>query len=230
MSGNPAAKTANRRGRRPSTSATELEKVAFALFEQHGFEATTVEDIATTAGITKRTFFRYFESKNDVVWGSFSDQLRVMRERFARCPDDQPIMDAVRTVVVDFNRFDADQVPWHRKRMELILRVPALQAHSTLRYREWRAFVAEFVAMRLGLPVGDLIPRSVSYAALGVAISGYEYWLAEPDADLTQILDCAFKSLATGFALPHETNGHRTTIAAPHDERTTRDAAEPKVH
>src|SRR5690348_560129 len=127
-----------RAGRKPSTSADELERVAFELFEQRGFDDTTVEDIAAAVGVSKRTFFRYFESKNDVVWGNFSDQLQAMRDLFDRCPPDQPIADAVRTVVVEFNRFDPAQVPWHRKRMELILKVPALQAHSTLRYQEWR--------------------------------------------------------------------------------------------
>src|SRR5579863_5655824 len=53
-------------GRRRVTSQAELEHIAFDLFEANGFEQTTVEDIATAAGIGRRTFFRYFPSKNDV--------------------------------------------------------------------------------------------------------------------------------------------------------------------
>ncbi|WP_297618761.1 mycofactocin system transcriptional regulator [Nocardia sp.] len=195
------AEQVNRRGRRRSTTAADLERAAFDLFDRHGFDATTVEEIAAAAGISKRTFFRYFESKNDVVWGSFSEQLTVMRERFGRCPEDQPIMDAVRTVVVEFNRFDSTQAPWHRKRMELILGVPALHAHSTLRYREWRDVVAEFVGGRLGLPVRELLPQSVAHAALGVAVAAYEHWLSGPEVELTDVLDRAFRNLATGFAV-----------------------------
>ncbi|MFE3000553.1 mycofactocin system transcriptional regulator [Nocardia sp. NPDC059246] len=189
-----------KRGRRPSTSAAELEKAAFELFERRGFDATAVDDIAAAVGISRRTFFRYFESKNDVVWGSFSEQLQVMRERFAQCPVDQPIMEAIRDVVVDFNRFDRAQVPWHRKRMELILGVPALQAHSTLRYAEWRAVVAEFVGQRLGVPVHDLLPQTIGHATLGVAVAAYEHWLAVPDSDLSDVLDRGLRSLAAGFA------------------------------
>ncbi|WP_433684222.1 mycofactocin system transcriptional regulator [Nocardia sp. CA-119907] len=194
-----AAEQRNRRGRRPSTSAIELEHAAFELFERNGFDATTVEDIAGAVGITKRTFFRYFESKNDVVWGDFSEQLRVMRDRFAGCPADQPIMDAVRTVVVDFNRFDAAELPRHRQRMRLILTVPALQAHSTLRYREWRDVVAEFAAARLGVSPQDLMPQALGYSALGVAIAAYDTWLAIPDTDLPATLDRALRGLASGF-------------------------------
>jgi len=190
---------ANRPGRRRSTSAAELERAAFELFERDGFEATTVEDIAAAVGISKRSFFRYFESKNDVVWGDFDGQLGVMRERFARCPDDQPIMDAVRSVVVEFNRFDPAHVPWHRKRMELILKVPALQAHSSLRFRDWGVVVADFAGRRLGVSPLELFPQSIAHAALGVAVAAYEYWLDRPGEQLADIMDRAFRDLGAGF-------------------------------
>lgn len=188
-----------RRGRRPSTSPHELEKVAFELFDERGFDATTVDDIARAAGIGRRTFFRYFESKNDVVWGSFTEQLEFMRQQFDACPPDQPLMEAVRTVVVDFNRVDAAEIPRHRRRMELILRVPALQAHSTLRFADWRTVVAEFVAQRLRLRQDSLLPQAIAYAALGVALAAYEHWLANADRQLVDILDRALHDLATGF-------------------------------
>ncbi|WP_227981420.1 mycofactocin system transcriptional regulator [Nocardia spumae] len=202
MEGARAGKVAGARGRagrKPSTSAVELERAAFELFEQRGFDDTTVEDIAAAVGVSKRTFFRYFDSKNDVVWGSFTDQLHAMRELFDRCPPEQGIADAVRTVVVAFNRFDPAQVPWHRKRMELILKVPALQAHSTLRYREWRNVVAEFVAGRMGVDTRDLLPQVAGYCALGVAVAGYEHWLGHPDEELTDVLDRALRGWSSGF-------------------------------
>ncbi|MCQ0020665.1 TetR family transcriptional regulator [Actinomadura madurae] len=62
--------SAPRVGRRPRTSRGELERVALRLFAERGFEETTVDDIASAAGIGRRTFFRYYGSKNDVVWGT----------------------------------------------------------------------------------------------------------------------------------------------------------------
>ncbi|MGX1811068.1 mycofactocin system transcriptional regulator [Nocardia sp. NPDC055321] len=186
-------------GRRRSTTALALERAAFELFDRHGFDATTVEDIAHAAGIGRRTFFRYFDSKNDVVWGDFDAHLRTMRERFAAVAPDEHPMDALRTVVVEFNRFDPAEIPWHRDRMRLILGVPALQAHAALRYRAWRAVVADFAAERLGGPASDLVPRALAHAALGVAIAAYEHWLADENRELTVILDEAFRNLAAGF-------------------------------
>ena len=141
------------------TSQAELEHVAFELFEANGFEQTTVEDIAMAAGIGRRTFFRYFPSKNDVPWGMFELELERMRTRLKACPGDVQLMDAIRLALVDFNQVEPAQIPWHRRRMELILRVPALLAHSTLRFAAWREVIAEFVAERTGQRPDALAPK-----------------------------------------------------------------------
>src|SRR5579864_471233 len=187
-------------GRRRVTSRADLEQVAFELFAANGFEQTTVEDIAAAAGIGRRTFFRYFPSKNDVPWGDFDAELERMRARLKACPPLTPLMDAIRVAVVDFNRIAPEQIGRHRRRMELILRTPALQAHSTLRYAAWRAVIAEFVGERIGQPPEALAPRTIAYAALGVAVAAYEQWLETDDADLSDLLDRAMRELAAAFA------------------------------
>jgi mycofactocin system transcriptional regulator len=189
-----------RAGRRRVTSRAELEHVAFDLFGRQGFERTTIDDIAAAAGIGRRTFFRYFPSKNDVAWGDFDKELSRMRAQLKTVPRRTPLMDAIRVAIVDFNRIDPDQVPWHRRRMDLILRTPALQAHSTLRYAAWREVIAEFVAERTGQPPDALTPRTIAYAALGVAVAAYEQWLETDDADLGGMLDTAMRELAAAFA------------------------------
>ncbi len=186
-------------GRRKVTSRAELEQVAFDLFDRQGFEQTTIDDIASAAGISRRTFFRYFGSKNDVPWGDFDGELARMRRRLAATPPQAPLMDAIRQAIVDFNRMPLDQLPAHRRRMTFILGVPALQAHSTLRFAAWRGVIADFVAQRTGQRADELLPRTIAHAMLGVAVAAYEEWLARPDADLCELLDSAV--LALGSAL-----------------------------
>jgi mycofactocin system transcriptional regulator len=186
-------------GRRRVTSGAELEHIAFGLFATNGFEQTTIDDIAAAAGIGRRTFFRYFPSKNDIPWGMFEVELERMRARLKACPAEVPLMDAIRVALVDFNRVDPEQIPWHRRRMELILRVPALLAHSTLRFAAWRDVVAEFVAERAGLRPDGLAPQAIAHAVLGVAIAAYEQWLDDRDADLGSLLDSAMRQLAAAF-------------------------------
>src|SRR6202161_705671 len=186
-------------GRRRVTSRAELERVAFDLFGRQGFERTTVDDIAAAAGIGRRTFFRYFPSKNDVPWGDFEGELDRMRLRLKDSPAATPLMDAIRVAIVDFNRIAPEQVPLHRRRMELILRTPALQAYSTLRYAAWREVIAEFVAGRTGQPPDSLLPVTLGYAFQGLFVAACEQWLAGADTDLGRLIDAAVHGLASVF-------------------------------
>ena len=195
-----AAAAGGQPGRRRVTSRAELEHVAFGLFAANGFEQTTVDEIAAAAGIGRRTFFRYFPSKNDIPWGAFEQELDRMRVRLKACPPEVPLMDAIRLALVDFNRVEPAQIPWHRRRMELILRVPALLAHSTLRFATWRAVIAEFVGERTGQRPDALAPQAIAHAVLGVAIAAYEQWLDDEDADLGVLLDSAMRQLGEAFA------------------------------
>lgn len=196
----PGAGVSGPVGRRRITSRAELEHVAFELFDRQGFQGTTIDEIASAAGIGRRTFFRYFPSKNDVPWGNFEEELDRMRMHLKACPPQTPMMDAIRVAIVEFNQVAPDQVRWHRRRMELILRVPALQAHSTLRYAAWRQVIADFVSERTGQPAGSLVPSTIAYAMLGVCVAAYEQWLAADGTDLTGLLDTALHKLADAFA------------------------------
>jgi len=193
--------TPRRAGRPPATSRSEIEHVALDLFARHGFDATTVEDVAAAAGIGRRTVFRYYASKNDIPWGAFDDQLDRMRATFARLPADLPVMTAVRLAVLEFNRIDPDEERWHRSRLQLILQTPALQAHSTLRYAAWRQVVADYAAARLALPPDGLVPQTIGHASLGVALAAYERWL-RGDGVLTDLLDSVFRALESGLVAP----------------------------
>ncbi len=193
-------------GRPRVTSRAALERLAFELFARRGFDDTTVDDIAAAAGIGRRTFFRYFPSKNDLVWGDFEEHLLRLRELLAGSDPRAPMTDALRRAVVEFNRFDVADVPWHRQRMELILRVPTLQADATLRYASWRGIITEFVAGRTGLPTSAMFPRLAGYALLSAAMAAYEHWLSEgPESDLSVLLDGAIRQVEAGLgsgALP----------------------------
>ncbi len=187
-------------GRAPATTHGELSHVALTLFLEHGFDETTVDDIARAAGIGRRTFFRYFRSKNDLAWGDFDALLDRMRDHLAATPPEVPLMEALRAAVLEFNRFPRDELPFHRERMLLILTVPTLVAHSTLRYSSWRDVVAEYAAARLGEPVDSLRPRSLAWVCLGLCLAAYEQWLADDAADLLDLLDGAFSRLASAYS------------------------------
>jgi len=179
-------------GRQRSTSIEKLSHIGLSLFAERGFEQTTVDDIATAAQIGRRTFFRYFPSKNDLPWGEFDVLLEQMREHLEQLPRTVPILTALRDAVVAFNTFPASELPHHRRRMQLLLSVPALTAHSTLRYTAWRQVIADFAADRIGVPADSLMPQVLGRVILGLSLAAYEQWLRDEDADLIELFDHAF--------------------------------------
>lgn len=188
-----------RRGRPPGTSARELELISLRMFARDGFEDTTVERIAAAAGVSRRTFFRYFDSKADVLWHAFDGEVRALREAFAAVPSQVPIMTAIRQVVVGVNRYRAEDIPELRTRMSLISSVPALQASAAQHYDAWEQAVSEFAAARLGQPADTLYPLAIGRATLAVCRAAYDRWIDRADADLTSYLDQALQALAAGF-------------------------------
>src|SRR5215213_2120704 len=72
----PGGRPGSALGRPPATTHAAIERTAFALFERQGFEATTLDDIAAALGVGRRTLFRYYPSKNDILWGRFDASLR----------------------------------------------------------------------------------------------------------------------------------------------------------
>jgi mycofactocin system transcriptional regulator len=188
-----------RRGRPPGTSARELEVIALRLFTERGFDATTVEDIATAAGVSRRTFFRYFDTKADVLWHAFDHEVATLRAAFAAAAADQPLLDAIRAAVVGVNYYTAADIPELRARIQLIGTVPALHASAATHYDAWEQAVIDYAASRLGQPSNALSPLAIGRATLAVCRAAYEYWVSQADDDLTVYLDAAIRAMAAGF-------------------------------
>jgi mycofactocin system transcriptional regulator len=189
------------RGRRPSTTRAEVARIALELFAERGFDATTMDDIALAVGVSRRTLFRYYDSKNDIVWGEFGDVMDALREQLRATSADEDLMTALRRAIVASNRYPASELPTLRIRMRLIGTVGALQGHSMLRYEEWRRIVSEFAAERRGESADDLVPRLVGSAALGTTMAAFQSWVEQGDGDPADTVDRALAHLAAGFAL-----------------------------
>src|SRR5260221_235223 len=150
-----APASAARRGRPPATSSGELRRIALRLFIENGFEATTIDQITTEAGVSERTFFRYFTSKSSVLWIEFDAEVDAIRAALAAVPDDLPMMEAIRWAVVSANHYQASDVPELRMRMNLIASVPVLSSSAAEHYDAWQRAAG----------VGELVPGDVGGAA-----------------------------------------------------------------
>ncbi|MFJ6510585.1 TetR family transcriptional regulator [Streptomyces sp. NPDC091406] len=171
----------------------ELTEAALQLMAQEGFDAVTVDAIAAAAGVSKRTFFRYFASKEDVVVQFLADMGAGMHAELAARPAAEPPSTALRHAVWVAMAACADGAEHSGRALrvvQLILRTPALRARFLEHQAQWRDDLAVETARRRGLdPEADLYPRLAAGAALVAFDTVLRRWSdsdgADDPADLT---------------------------------------------
>jgi mycofactocin system transcriptional regulator len=176
-----------------------IEVAALDLFTLQGFEQVTIDDVAAAAGISRRTFFRYFATKADAVWGDFPAHVARLRRLLGAADDREPVLNSICAAYVEVNDYAEEALPLLRQRMRLILTEPALLAHSQLRYAEIDRVVAEHVAGRAGTGPTALVPRLVATTTRAAATTAFEVWLADGRTELADDLRAAFAELAGAF-------------------------------
>jgi TetR/AcrR family transcriptional regulator, regulator of mycofactocin system len=191
-------------GRRRSTTPHHITDVALRLFADRGFTEVSVDDVAQAAGIARRTVFRYYASKNAIPWGDFDTHLQHLRELLDRVHPDVPLGTALRAALLAFNTFDKSETARHRQRMRVILETAELQAYSMTMYAGWRQVIAEFVARRSGVKTTALLPQTVAWTMLGIALSAYEHWLDHESVSLPKALADAFDAVGAGLNEPDQ--------------------------
>jgi AcrR family transcriptional regulator len=164
-----AAKPEGLRERKRNELYDRIVRVGHKLFMQQGYESTTVDMIAEEAKISRRTFFHYFPSKEDVLF-TVKGEFEWMKEAAARCADDVPPLAAVEQILEEIaKRFSTHEF----KAVDQIVRpTPYLMARRHLHYERWEnALVAamvhrwperEYLAMRMASISGVGILRVAS--------------------------------------------------------------------
>lgn len=175
------------RGGRPAiTTARELAAVAQRLFLAKGFDDTSVEEIAAAAGISRRTFFRYFPTKADVLFVASPGELERLREGLARAAPHESYREVVVRAVVEALRFPPGEREWALQRAQLFFTVPAVQAHAVRVWAEWRQLAVDYART---VPHQDpLFPLAVGHAVLGGTLAAHEHWITAPEEDLGRVL------------------------------------------
>ena len=192
----------SRVGRRRSTTPGHITDVAIELFTERGFAEVSVDDVARAAGISRRTLFRYYASKNAIPWGAFDTHLAHLRELLDTVDPRVRLGEALRAALLAFNTFDESETVRHRQRMRVILQTAELQAYSMTMYAGWREVIAGFVARRSDCKTTDLLPQTVAWTMLAVALSAYEHWLSDESVTLPTALGNAFDVVGDGLERP----------------------------
>jgi len=152
----------------------EITSVAMRLFLEQGFDQTTIDEIAATAGISRRSFFRYFGTKEDIVLGDLAGQGELARDALEAVPISEGPWQALRTALEVVNALDVD--PGVTLRIATMMyETPSLRARSIEKHLHWQELLVPNIRRRLGdreddaaSPAADAIVAS-AIACLDVA-------------------------------------------------------------
>ncbi len=197
----PAMATPSLRERKKAATRRQLMDVALRLFDERGFENTTVEEIAAAAEVAPRTFFRYFATKVDVLFGDHDELVELLRETLAARPSSEPVVDAVRRATLEGISQVIANPPLFLTRSRLAASIPAAHARSRYLDADYEDVIAEALAGVRGTdPASDLQARVVARAAWSATRAAREIWVAsDGKRDPRRLVNEAFDLLNRGF-------------------------------
>jgi AcrR family transcriptional regulator len=187
------------RQRKKAKTRAAIQDHALRLFIEHGYDATTVEQIAAAAEVSQSTFFRYFPTKEDTVRYDRLDPLMI--ESFVRQPPELSPIAAVRASLREvLAGLGGEESELERARQRLIFSVPELRAKLMDQMAEGIAMLNEGLARRLGRDVADIAVQTWSGVILGLVLSAYFDSLEDPDR-LMAAVDERLACLEDGLSL-----------------------------
>jgi TetR/AcrR family transcriptional regulator, regulator of mycofactocin system len=159
------------RERKRQRTREAIVDAALRLFDERGFDHTTIADIAAEADIAPRTFFGYFPSKEAVVFDEFDDTFAALKARLLERDEGETAIDAMRAWLVGFLTGHDQEDERSRCRRRVVDSTAALQAHERGLMGRFEEILGEAVAIDLGEPPGGLRSRMVAAAAVAALTS-----------------------------------------------------------
>ena len=180
-------------GRWEPGARERLEKAALELFIENGYERTTVAEIAARAGVTERTFFRYFADKREVLFGGGHELENFLVGQVAGAPRSAGPLDAIAVALkAAATQFFAERYVFARQRQTVINSNPDLQERELLKLASLTAALAATLRERGASEPGAILAAE---SAVAVFKTAFARWVGENGRDLSQIITDTFAEL-----------------------------------
>jgi AcrR family transcriptional regulator len=181
-----------RRETKKRATRARLEEVAFDLFLRRGYDATSVTDVAAAADVSERTFFRYYSSKQDVVFAGLDDDL----ERFAVIFADalvapEPAWDDVIRAMRRYAEILEPSRDRNARRARLVRATPNLLGPANMRLADWRYRACRIMAERYGRAPQDFEIQLLAGLTSAVLTTAMTVWIDTEGASLPAAVDRA---------------------------------------
>jgi AcrR family transcriptional regulator len=200
------------RARKKQKTRQALIEAAMRLYREKGFEGVTIAAIAEEAEVAPRTFFSYFDTKEDVFLGPGDARLERLVKAIQSRDRRQPILKAIQSVLLEDReppRLDrATQTPG----LSALLEHPAIANRLRERWNRWEDLLAEAIARDVGASPGDPEPRVVAAALTGAIRVAAAAARKQPGKG-RQMSDRVFKLLSSGLSRYGASAGQRAKRA-----------------
>jgi AcrR family transcriptional regulator len=208
------------RARKKDRTRRTIQAEALRLFAARGFDATTIDEIAAAADVAPRTFFRYFPTKDEVVfWSEYQPMLAGFIGK--RPPDEAAVTALHRGIVNGLAAFYGEERERLLGRITLAFRTPALHPRLRQQQAEWAVGLEQILADRLSASPDNLAVRTVAAAtaaALFVAIDEWQFH--DGREDLAGLID---ETLAVVLANPVLTSNDPQRWGTSRNRKESRD-------
>jgi len=176
----------------------EIAETAMRLFIAQGFDATTIEQIANEVGISRRSFFRYFGAKEDIVLGDLAERGVAVKIALEARPASEPPWEALRAALESLRAHDVSSETTLRI-SKMLYQTPSLRARHLEKQLHWQALLVPNIQTRLG-PAADGVPDVRAQAIVACALvcldTAGEIWTrGNAEGDLSQIFDQALAAV-----------------------------------
>lgn len=189
--------TGSLRARKKAATESALQEAALALFVEKGYDQTTIEEIVARADVSRRTFFRYFGSKEEVIFKGAEEDLDTIRRLVLDRPSNEPDLIALKEAILGFVRYlDARGAPV-LSFVNVIRKSGTLTARSAELQLSWTMTLTEALAARHGAP-SNVNCRLLASLGMAAMAYGIQEWSLGLEPDITLCVGRAFQPILEG--------------------------------
>lgn len=179
-----------------------IAAVAVSLFLEHGFVETTIDDIAIESGISRRTYFRYFATKDDTILEYLVWLGDAFVERLLTRPVSEKPLRATQAAIREVLQETTRDTALARALSRLILETPALRARQLAMHNDWQRKLANALAIRAGLQDPDLRCEIIAGVAAMALDIGSQRWTRSERGSLTDYVDEVIEAVRSERTAP----------------------------
>ncbi|WP_437581825.1 acyl-CoA-like ligand-binding transcription factor [Sorangium sp. So ce887] len=193
------------RERKKERTRVQIIETAIDLFLKNGYEQTTLDEVLGAVEISRRTFFRYFESKEDLLIAWMDQLIEVACEAVRARPPSEPPLVAIRNAIRDtLGWLSEGNLPRFVAVQQFIAKTPAVRARQSERLGHCAEAISEPLAARMNLdPQRDLAPQVLANCAIAIMKCSIEAWIARGATEgLLELVDEGFRALAREHERP----------------------------